>query len=51
MSAPPTLPVEDDPFNFAKYADPYPNYQRVRETTPVYWSTLLGGAVCRSGAV
>src|SRR5947208_3302295 len=22
--------VEDDPFNFAKYADPYPNYRRVR---------------------
>jgi len=34
------LPVEDDPFNFARYADPYPNYRRVRETTPVYWSQL-----------
>lgn len=33
--------VEDDPFNFAKYADPYPNYRHVRETTPVYWSQLL----------
>jgi cytochrome P450 len=33
--------VEDDPFNFARYADPYPNYRRVRETTPVYWSQLL----------
>jgi len=22
------LPVEDDPFNFARYADPYPNYRR-----------------------
>src|SRR5262245_10171716 len=41
MSTFPTLPVEDDPFNFAKYADPYPNYRRVRETTPVYWSNLL----------
>jgi hypothetical protein len=39
------LPVEDDPFNFARYADPYPNYRRVRETTPVYWSQLLGGWV------
>ena len=37
--------VEDDPFNFAKYADPYPNYRRVRETTPVYWSELLGSWV------
>ena len=45
MSAPFTLPVEDDPFNFAKYADPYPNYRHVRETTPVYWSQLLGGWV------
>lgn len=45
MSAPIRLPVEDDPFNFAKYADPYPNYRRVRETTPVYWSQLLGGWV------
>jgi len=41
MPAPFTLPVEDDPFNFALYADPYPNYRRVRETTPVYWSQLL----------
>lgn len=45
MSAPTRLPVEDDPFNFARYADPYPNYRRVRETTPVYWSELLGGWV------
>ena len=45
MSDPFMLPVEDDPFNFAKYADPYPNYRRVRETTPVYWSQLLGGWV------
>lgn len=45
MSAPFMLPVEDDPFNFARYADPYPNYRRVRETTPVYWSQLLGGWV------
>jgi cytochrome P450 len=45
MSALPTLQVEDDPFNFARYADPYPNYRRVRETTPVYWSELLGGWV------
>ncbi len=37
--------IEDDPFNFARYADPYPNYQRVRETTPVYWSQLLGSWV------
>jgi hypothetical protein len=43
MSSPLALPVEDDPFNFAKHADPYPNYRRVRETTPVYWSQLLGG--------
>lgn len=34
--------VEQDPFNFAIHADPYPNYRRVRETTPVYWSDLLG---------
>jgi pimeloyl-[acyl-carrier protein] synthase len=39
------LPIEDDPFNFAQYADPYSNYRRVRETTPVYWSQLLGGWV------
>jgi cytochrome P450 len=45
MSTPPMLRVEDDPFNFTKYADPYPNYRRVRETTPVYWSQLLGGWV------
>jgi len=45
MSDPFMLPVEDDPFNFARYADPYPNYRRVRETTPVYWSQLLGGWV------
>ncbi len=45
MSNPLMLPVEDDPFNFAKYADPYPNYRRVRETTPVYWSQLLHGWV------
>ncbi len=45
MSSPLALPVEDDPFNFAKHADPYPNYRRVRETTPVYWSQLLGGWV------
>jgi cytochrome P450 len=45
MSNPPMLRVEDDPFNFARYADPYPNYRRVRETTPVYWSELLGGWV------
>jgi cytochrome P450 len=45
MSAPFMLPVEDDPFNFALYADPYPNYRRVRETTPVYWSQLLHGWV------
>jgi cytochrome P450 len=45
MNTPPTLRVEDDPFNFARYADPYPNYRRVRETTPVYWSELLGGWV------
>jgi cytochrome P450 len=45
MSTPPTLHVEDDPFNFARYPDPYPNYRRVRETTPVYWSQLLGGWV------
>jgi cytochrome P450 len=38
-------PYEDDPFNFARYADPYPNYRRVRETTPVYWSALLGSWV------
>jgi cytochrome P450 len=37
--------VEDDPFNFARYADPYPNYRRVREATPVYWSQLLGSWV------
>jgi cytochrome P450 len=37
-----TMPAEDvDPFDFAKYADPYPNYRRVRETTPVYWSPML----------
>src|SRR5262249_26803022 len=36
---------EDDPFNFARYADPYTNYRRVRETTPVYWSQLLGSWV------
>lgn len=41
MSAPLMLPVEDDPFNFARCADPYPNYRHVRETTPVYWSQLL----------
>lgn len=41
MSTFPTLPLEDDPFNFAKLADPYPSYRRVRETTPVYWSQLL----------
>jgi cytochrome P450 len=41
MSTFPTLPVDDDPFNFARYADPYPNYRRVRETTPVYFSQLL----------
>jgi pimeloyl-[acyl-carrier protein] synthase len=34
-------PVTDDPFDFAKHADPYPGYRRVRETTPVYWSELL----------
>lgn len=45
MTSPLMLPVEDDPFNFARYADPYPNYRRVRETTPVYWSQLLGGWV------
>lgn len=33
--------TETDPFDFARYADPYPNYRRVRETTPVYWSELL----------
>ena len=37
--------VEDDPFDFARYADPYPNYRRVRETTPVYWSEILGSWV------
>lgn len=45
MSAAIRLPIEDDPFNFARYADPYPNYRRVRETSPVYWSQLLGGWV------
>jgi pimeloyl-[acyl-carrier protein] synthase len=40
-----TLPIEDDPFNFSRLADPYPSYRRVRETTPVYWSQLLGGWV------
>lgn len=34
-------PVSDDPFDFAKHADPYPGYRRVRETNPVYWSGLL----------
>lgn len=34
--------VAEDPFNFALHADPYPNYRRVREATPVYWSDLLG---------
>lgn len=38
MSTPLTLPVEDDPFNVVKYADPYPNYRRVRETTPLCFS-------------
>jgi cytochrome P450 len=37
--------VEDDPFDFARYADPYPNYRRVREAAPVYWSELLGSWV------
>jgi len=37
--------VENDPFDFAKYADPYANYRRVRETTPVYWSEMLGSWV------
>lgn len=34
-------PLTDDPFDFAKHADPYPGYRRVRETTPVSWSGLL----------
>lgn len=38
-------PVTDDPFDFARHADPYPGYRRVRETTPVYWSELLHGWV------
>lgn len=33
--------ADNDPFNFARYADPYPNYRRVRELTPTYWSPLL----------
>lgn len=35
----------DDPFDFARHADPYPHYRRVRETSPVYWSQLLGSWV------
>lgn len=34
-------PVADDPFDFARLADPYPGYRRVRETNPVYWSELF----------
>lgn len=34
-------PVTDDPFDFARHADPYPGYRRVRETNPIYWSGLL----------
>lgn len=38
-------PVTDDPFDFARHADPYPGYRRVREASPVYWSALLHGWV------
>lgn len=41
MSTIATTRVEHDPFDFARYADPYPGYRRVRETIPVYWSQLL----------
>jgi cytochrome P450 len=46
MSNPLMLPVEGDPFNFARYADPYPNYRRVRETTPVA-HFCIGAALAR----
>lgn len=42
------LQPADDPFDFARYADPYPGYRRARETAPVYRSqTVHGWALTR----